>query len=145
MLNGGIPEDLQPKHGPLHIRGSCVIDKEIDGKLDLERLDHIRDSVNVDLRMNGTVARCLTIDSIELLTDGAECLLTLADYVAGITHAFHSQADTLSKSNVSPHKAAEAYERLAQSGKFIDKSGTIPLDYFAIFPAFHQMIETGIG
>lgn len=126
--------------GWLRISETHIYDAEIEGEDNVSTFRDIRDFRNVNplarnmrLRIEGR--------EIQFTNEQDEPLLLLPEYVAGLVHWAHSQADTLSASRISRDAARTAYATLAAWSGFKDFQGDFDLGYFDIFPAFRELIE----
>ena len=135
IFTKSIPDALR-RHGMLETCEDVILDNEIQGKDNRDALIEAWRATNSYQPWSNAAGLARKAKSLQLKTEQSEPLLLLADYVAGIVHASHSRVDTLSKSRVSAKAAAHALIRLRSSKRFADYSGTVLLDYFAVYPNF---------
>jgi hypothetical protein len=132
---GSIPRRMQ-RTGKLHLYGSVVIDKDIDGRGNQEALADTWRAVNEHQPLTNAMGLYRKVGTLQLTTEQLEPLLLIPDYVAGIAQAARSTANTLAKSRVSVERVQAVYEDLLALGTFHDFSHHMCFDYFSIFPDF---------
>lgn len=135
VFTKSIPDALRQR-GMLDTCEDVIVDNEIQGKDNRDALIEAWRATNSHQPWSNALGLSRKAKSLQLKSEQSEPLLLLADYVAGIVHASHSRANTLSKSRVSAKAAASALARLQSSKRFTDYSGTVRLDYFAVYPDF---------
>lgn len=120
----------------LHVREAHIYDKEIDGDENTQAFLEIWKARNQYQPLVSLLGVKLEAVSVRQATEQAEPLLLLADYAAGIAHAAHSVANTLSASAVSKDCAQRAYAYLCADPKYTEISESFDLRYYDIYPAF---------
>lgn len=122
----------------LAIQETLVFDNEIEGKDNIEMFKQMWTARDAHQPLSHSLGIHREIIDLKLLTEQQEPLLLLPDYVAGIAHCFHSNADTLEASRVSKTAARAAYAQLKESKKYAESVDTFDLSYYDIFPLFRQ-------
>lgn len=74
--------------------------------------------------------------TLRIATEQNEPLILLADYVAGVAHAVHSEVDTLSKSAITSENALRAHDKLSGLPKYHETIEPFSLRYYDIYPDF---------
>lgn len=138
VFTKSIPDALR-RRGMLDTCEDIIVDNEVHGKDNRDALIEAWRATNSHQPWSNAAGLSRRADSLQLKSEQSEPLLLLADYVAGIVHAAHSQVDTLSKSHVSAKAAASAFARLRSCKRFVDYSGTVRLDYFSVYPDFKHL------
>lgn len=132
---GTMPKILDRK-GRLHVSESVILDNEIHGHENRNALTSIWRAANDNQPLVNAIGVFREAKSLTLATEESEPLLLLPDYAAGILQAANSNADTLSKSQVSRAAATHALTRLKGSSRFHEFTLSWPPPYFDIFPEF---------
>ena len=135
VFTKAIPDVLR-RRGMLRTSEDVVLDNEIQGKDNREALIEAWRATNSYQPLSNSMGLERTAKTLQLKSEQSEHLLLLPDYVAGIVHASNSRANTISRSRVSTHTATKALAWLRSSGRFIEYSDTVKLDYFSIYPDF---------
>jgi hypothetical protein len=135
VYTGNIPRTIG-RSGSLEVSESVVIDNEIQGQDNREALVEIWRSTNAHQPLTNSLGVQRTAKTLQLATEQTEPLLLMADYVAGVVHATHSQINTLSRSLVTTVVAENAYGKLSDARKFLNFTGSVHLRYFDIYPGF---------
>lgn len=124
------------KHRVLHVRETHIYDKEIEGNENVKAFSEFWQERNRHQPLVSLFGVELETVGISHETEQGERLLLLADYAAGIAHAAHSVADTLSKSSVSRDCAQRAHADLRATSEYTEVSEDFDFRYHDIFPAF---------
>jgi hypothetical protein len=124
------------KEGIRNIKLAQILDKEIDGAYNLEAYESMLDSSNKFQPKTNSLNLNLETISVQHLTEQEDRLLMLPDYVAGIAHAMNSQADTLSKSNITRKDVQAASVLLKSNPKYLEQKEDFSIQYFDIYPNF---------
>ena len=119
----------------LHVRETHIYDKENGGEYD-QAFQEVWAARNQHQPLVALFGVKLEAVSFDQLTEQAEPLLLLADYAAGIAHAAHSSANTLSSGAVSRDCAGRAYASLRATSGYTEMVEDFDLRYFDIYPAF---------
>lgn len=142
IATGMIPR-LGAKRGTLEVEEAVVLDNEIHGNDNRDALVDIWRAINGHQPLSNSAGVKRTAKTLQLTTEQLEPLLLLADYVAGIVHTSRSRADVLLRSKVSPQAAAVALLRLQNSGRLVDFSNNVRLNYFDVYPDFERFSRRG--
>ncbi len=129
------------RSGWLQVDEDHIYDAEIDGEDNVATFRAIWEVRNSNQPRAGSMRLRMEARTISFATEQDERLLMLPDYVAGIVHWAHSQADTLSASRISREVARTAYASLRAWPGFRDFQGDFDLDYFDIFPMFRELVD----
>lgn len=144
-LAHAIKNNKFPRVGPsnrlLHIRETHIYDKEIEGDENVAAFVDVWKIRNQHQPLVNRLGVKLEAVDVYLTTEQDEPLLLLPDYVAGIAHAAHSQADTLSASHVSRECAAQARNYLRASKGYVEVVKAFDIRYYDIYPDFTQNAE----
>lgn len=132
---GAVPR-LTRSRKELVIQESFIFDKEIEGKDNVEAFMDLWAARNEHQPLTNLLGIRCNVINVQFSTEQQEPLLLLPDYVAGIVHAAHSTADTLSASRVTQSAARAAHAKLKESAKYDEFSENFGLRYFDIFPNF---------
>jgi hypothetical protein len=130
--------------GWLQIDETHIYDAEIEGEDNVSTFREIWGVRNANQPLAQSMRLRMEAREIHFANEQDEPLLLLPDYVAGLVHWAHSQADTLSASRISHDAARTAYAALRTWPGFQDFQGDFDLDYFHIFPAFTELVETAL-
>ena len=125
----------------LHVRESHIYDREIDGDENVQAFLEAWAARNQYQPLTNLLGVKLEAVSVHQLTEQAEPLLLLADYGAGIAHAAHSSANTLSASAVTPDCARRAYASLRTTSGYTEIAEDFNLRYYDIYAAFAPRAE----
>jgi hypothetical protein len=120
----------------LQVNESHIYDNDIEGNEATDAFADIWRKRNEHQPLVQSLGLELKARTLRLTTEEQEPLLLLPDYVAGIAHAKHSAADTLSNSAVSRVCALHAIDRLQRVNKYHEVVEPFSLLYYEIYPDF---------
>lgn len=134
---GTLPR-ITDRKGRLNISECVIFDNEIQGEENRDALAGAWRSMNENQPKMNSLGIFHKATTLTLTSEQSEPLLLLADYVAGIVHAFNSDANTIARSAVSRQATVRAHGRLRASAKFHEFEAHFPESYFEIFPGFER-------
>lgn len=117
IRNGNVVRLAPRRHG-LSTHETLVLDNEIDGPDNIDVFKSIWQRMNAGQQLSEVLGIRRNFVDVQLKTEQQDRLLLLADYVAGIAHAFVSQADVLAASKVSAACVQHEQERLSRMPQY---------------------------
>jgi hypothetical protein len=126
---------------PMLIQRNLVFDSDIDGPDNIEVFEDNWKGGDGKYPLTESLGITMETTGISLTTEQQEPLLLLADYVAGIAHAMHSNSRVLSASSVSQAALEAVYASLRQSKKYVELLEPFDLQYEHIFPDFAHFFQ----
>jgi hypothetical protein len=97
---------------------TLILDNEIDGEDNIEVFMGIWERMNTKQSLIKSIGIERNFIDVKMKTEQQERLLLLADYVAGIAHAFTSQANVLAASKVSLTRVKYEQQRLMRMTQY---------------------------
>ena len=134
---GTLPR-ITDRKGRLNISEYVIFDDEIQGEENRDVLVGAWQSMNNHQPKTNSLGIFHEVTKLTLTSEQSEPLLLLADYAAGIVHAFNSDANTIAQSSVSREEVTRAHGQLYASPKFHQFEVHFPDGYFEIFPDFEK-------
>lgn len=135
-LRVGTMPEIRNRNKYVHVHDDVVFDNDIQGNDNIDAFADIWRATNSHQPLLNSLRVERTVISLRITSEEIEPLLLLPDYVAGIFQAANSEADTMSKSKVTPFEVARAHARLKSATKVFEPDGNMRLKYFEIFPDF---------